>query len=80
VQTMVGAFENVTGSAAQLEGMTYGADMGLLVNVGRTPTVLFGPGDVRVSHRPDEYVPINELETAVRTLALTSLRFCGYEA
>jgi len=80
VQTMVGAFENVTGAVARLEGMTYGADMGLLVNVGHIPTVLFGPGDVRVSHRPDEYVPVEELGTAVRTLALTALRFCGYES
>ena len=80
VQTVVGAYEKVTGDAARLEGMTYGADMGLLVNVGHTPAVLFGPGDVRVSHRPDEYVPIKELETALRTLALTALRFCGYEA
>ena len=80
VQTISGALGNVTGSDPNLEGMTYGADMGLLVNVGHTPTVLFGPGDVRVSHRPDEYVAVGELETAVRTLALTALRFCGYEA
>ena len=79
VQTVAGAYEKVAGSAARLEGMTYGADMGLLVNVGHTPTVLFGPGDVRVAHRPDEYVAAKELETVVRTLAVTVLRFCGYE-
>ena len=60
--------------------MTYGADMRLLVNVGDTPTVLFGPGDVRASHRPDEYVPVDHLVAAVRTLAVTAMRFCGYEA
>ena len=80
VQTIAGALGNVTGATADLEGMTYGADMGLLVNVGHTPTVLFGPGDVRVSHRPDEYVAVRELELAARTLALTALRFCGYNA
>ncbi len=80
VRTVAGALQDVTGAETRLEGMTYGADMGLLVNVGHTPTVLFGPGDVRVAHRPDEYVPVRELETAVRTLALTALRFCGYEA
>ena len=53
--------------------------MRLLVNVGNTPTVMFGPGDVRVSHRPDEYVPIADLLAVTRTLALTALRFCGYE-
>jgi len=79
VQTIAGVFGDVTGADASLEGMTYGADMGLLVNVGHTPTVLFGPGDVRVAHRPDEYVPVRELQTAVRTLALAALRFCGHE-
>jgi acetylornithine deacetylase len=72
-----GAFGAIAGSAARLEGMTYGADMRLLVNVGHTPTVMFGPGDVRVSHRPDEYVPVADLVTVARTLALTAVRFCG---
>lgn len=77
VQTMTGAFADATGATARVEGMTYGADMRLLVNVGSTPTVLFGPGDVRNSHRPDEHVPVQELVAAVRTLALAALRFCG---
>lgn len=72
------AFGAATGGAARLEGMTYGADMRLLVNVGGTPTVMFGPGDVRVSHKPDEFVPIADLEAVTRTLALAVLRFCGY--
>jgi len=80
VETVRDAYGDVTGTAARVEGMTYGADMRLLVNEGNTPTVLFGPGDVRNAHRPDEYVPVAELTTAVRTLALTSLRFCGIVA
>ena len=56
----------VTGAAPPVEGVTYGADMRLLVNVGRIPTVLFGPGDVRVAHMPDEYVPIDDLAVAAR--------------
>jgi acetylornithine deacetylase len=80
VQTVAGSLEAATGRAARVEGMTYGADMRLLVNVGDTPTVLFGPGDVRASHRPDEYVPVDDLVAAVRTLAVTAMRFCGCEA
>lgn len=79
VTTVSQALSEVSGHPAHLEGMTYGADMRLLVNEGQTPTVLFGPGDVRQAHRPDEYVPVAELEMAVQTLALTALRFCGYE-
>jgi acetylornithine deacetylase len=78
VQTVGDAYRDVTGATARLAGMTYGADMRLLVREGRTPTILFGPGDVRKAHQPNEYVPVAELETAIRTLALTALRFCGY--
>ncbi len=77
VQTAAEAFADITGAPAIYEGMTYGADMRLLVNEGCTPTILFGPGDVRNAHRPDERVAITDLLTATRTLALTALRFCG---
>lgn len=79
VTTTSKAFEDASGTHHRLEGVTYGADMRLLVNQGQTPTVLFGPGDVRNSHRPDEFVPIADLITTVRTLALTALRFCDYQ-
>jgi acetylornithine deacetylase len=79
VAMLVGAARSLTGSSAPVEGVTYGADMRLLVNAGGIPTVLFGPGDVRVAHMPDEYVPVAELRSAAQTLVLTALRFCGVE-
>jgi len=79
VSAVVDAATAVTGEAPPIEGVTYGADMRLLVNVGGIPTVLFGPGDVRVAHMPDEHVPIDELRVAAQTLVLTALRFCGVE-
>jgi acetylornithine deacetylase len=77
VATVVEAASAVTGQAPPIEGVTYGADMRLLVNVGGIPTVLFGPGDVRVAHMPDEYVPIEQLRAAAETLVLAAIRFCG---
>jgi len=79
VATVVGAAMAVTGAPPPVEGVTYGADMRLLVNVGGIPTVLFGPGDVRVAHMPDEYVPIDQLRAAAEALVLTAIRFCGVE-
>jgi acetylornithine deacetylase len=76
--TVAEAYSSASGVDARIEGMTYGADMRLLVNVGNTPTVMFGPGDVRSAHRPDEYVPVADLLAVTRTLALTALRFCGH--
>ena len=71
------AISDVDRQPPVVEAMTYGADMRLLVNDGGIPTVLFGPGDVRHAHRPDESVPIDDLLTVARTLALVAMRFCG---
>ncbi len=79
VTTVGAAFTDITGGTPIYRGMPYGADMRLLVNNGNTPTLMFGPGNVRKAHQPDEYVPVEDLVTVVRTLALTALRFCGYE-
>ena len=78
VQTLSAAFLSASGAPSRFEGMTYGSDMRFLVNQGDTPAVLFGPGDVRRAHKPDEFVPIDDLLVVTRTLALTALRFCGY--
>jgi acetylornithine deacetylase len=79
VTAAIDAATAVTGAAPAVEGVTYGADMRLLVNTGGIPTILFGPGDVGVAHMADEYVPIDELRTAARTLIVAALRFCGVE-
>lgn len=77
VTMLSGAFDSVTGQPPALRGMPYGADLHLLVNQGGIPSVLFGPGDVRVAHAPDEFVPIEDLEAVTRALVATIIRFCG---
>ena len=77
VTTVSAAVADVTGAAPPVEGVTYGADMRLLVNVGGIPTVLFGPGDVRAAHSVDEHVAVADLDVAARTLVVAAMRFCG---
>lgn len=79
VGTLAGA-HHVLGGEVAIEGMTYGADMRLLVIHGGIPTVMYGPGDVRLAHKPDESVPVADLIHVARTLALTAMRFIGYSA
>ena len=50
-------------------GEPYGADMRLLVDHGRTPTVIFGPGDVAWAHSADERVPISQVVSCAGVLA-----------
>ena len=55
VSILGSAFAEATGNVAPVRGMPYGADMHLLINQAGIPAVLFGPGDVRVAHAPDEF-------------------------
>lgn len=77
VQTLQQAFKTVTGTDPVLTGVPYGADMRLLIRQGGIPTVMFGPGDVRQAHAPDEFVPRADLLTVTQTLARGIVRFCG---
>ena len=77
VSLLTAAHTHVTGAAPALEGVPYGSDMGKLVPVGQIPTVVYGPGDVRLAHRPDEFVPVEQLVTCTRALVLAALRWTG---
>lgn len=77
VTTVRDAATEVLGREPLVRGMPYGCDLGLTVNVAGIPTVVFGPGNVRDAHSPDESVPIADLEQATRTIALAILRTCG---
>lgn len=71
---------SATGGTPAICGVTFGADMRLLANVGGIPTVMFGPGDVRRAHAPDEFVSLDELAACTRSLVLTAIRYCGVSA
>ena len=77
VESLTTAVADVLGRPARLEAVPYGADGGLIERVGGTPVVLFGAGDIRAAHRPDEHVEIDALVAMARALAVTVVRFCG---
>jgi acetylornithine deacetylase len=67
--SLVATCEATLGRRPALIGEPYGADMRLLVNEGATPTVIFGPGNVRVAHSADEFVSLAEVADCARVLA-----------
>jgi acetylornithine deacetylase len=71
---LAGVASAVLGREISLQGEPYGADMRLLVNEGRTPTVIFGPGDKRVAHSADEWVSVDDVAACARTLAAWVVR------
>jgi acetylornithine deacetylase len=71
------AVSEATSTPARYEAVPFGADAGLIQRVGGTPVVIFGAGDIRGAHRPDERVDIEALTTMARALSLAIVRFCG---
>lgn len=74
---LAGAVERVTSRPAQISAVTYGADMRHFVNTGGMPCLMFGAGDVRLAHAPDESIPLDDLMTAVAVTATLIADWCG---
>ena len=73
------AHERATGEPPAVEGVPYGADMRLFIHFGGMPCVMYGAGDVRVAHAPDEHISVTELLTATTTVACLLVDWCGVE-
>lgn len=68
-QSLLEAHRAVTGASAQCVGAPYGADMRLFIQEAGIPTVMYGPGSVRVAHSADEHVPLDEVVICAEVLA-----------
>jgi acetylornithine deacetylase/succinyl-diaminopimelate desuccinylase-like protein len=58
-------------------GLTGITDARFYLNDRHIPTVILGPGDLRVAHTRDERVEIDQLVTAARIYARTFVTFLG---
>lgn len=54
-------------------GLAGTTDANLMIDPGGIPTVIFGPGDLAVCHKPDEYLSIDELVAACKIYVVTIL-------
>ena len=73
------AHHQVTGQDLRTEAATYGADMRHFIAFGGMPCVMYGAGDIRLAHAPDEHLPVDELLTATKTVACLLVEWCGRE-
>lgn len=77
VTAVRGAARDLGQGGSDPVGVPYGSDLRHLVNAGRTPGVLFGPGDVCGAHRENESIALRDLVDGARAVALSVLRFLG---
>ena len=65
------------GGNAKLVGVPYWTDAAILVNQAKIPTCIFGPGDIRLAHSPNEYVRLKDVTIAARVYAETAQTYCS---
>jgi acetylornithine deacetylase/succinyl-diaminopimelate desuccinylase-like protein len=65
-----------TGRDPGVHGMMATCDAGLLAEMG-IPTVIFGPGDLELAHKPDERVQIDQLAQGAEVYAALIVGLLG---
>lgn len=70
---LVRFLEEATGRVAGT--ISFGTEAPQLAEMG-AEAVVFGPGNIRVAHRTEEFVPIEDLRECVRVLSRAIERFC----
>lgn len=79
-QALLGGYRKAAGSQPEITGFISPADWQSLNTAEPvTPSIGFGPGDVRQAHTVDEYVPIDQVIECTRVLAMTIIDWCGME-
>jgi len=79
VQTLARVVEARTGAKPKFYGKAAGTDASWLVRDAKIPTVLYGPGDPRFSHTPDEHVELSKVTEAARVFAVLAGEALGGE-
>ena len=75
VQMVSASYRDTFRKLAPVGGEQAGTDMRLYTSICKSPAVLIGPGDLRVAHFRDEYVPIKDVIRACKLYAVTALKY-----
>ncbi|PGS48607.1 peptidase [Bacillus sp. AFS041924] len=62
-----------------IEASPWGTDGGLFTQIKQIPTIIFGPGETKVAHYPNEYIDLDELLRCAKVIAYTLLEWCGVD-
>lgn len=77
MNTVSASFETVTGHRPIHSGRMGAADTRFLIREGNTPTVIFGPGVTDQMHAVNEFLPVDNLITATKVIALAIHDWCS---
>jgi succinyl-diaminopimelate desuccinylase len=75
VRAVADAHQRVYGAAPAYGGVPGSTDGTILTRDRGIPVVVYGPGDKRIPHQPDEFVDIDEVVRAARVYVVAALTF-----
>jgi acetylornithine deacetylase/succinyl-diaminopimelate desuccinylase family protein len=76
---LASSYELALGETIRVIGFPAPVDAPFLNQAG-IPTVIFGPGNLAQAHSENEYVEIEQVIKAAKTIALTVMQWCGFSA
>ncbi|MEH7454935.1 peptidase [Gottfriedia acidiceleris] len=62
-----------------VEAAPWGTDGGLFTQILNIPMIVFGPGETKVAHYPDEFIDLDQMFLAAEIIASTLIDWCGVE-
>lgn len=75
VEAVVAGHQVVYGEQPVFGGVPGSTDGTILVRDAGVPVVVYGPGNKRIPHQPDEFVELDEVVRAAQVYILAALRF-----
>lgn len=79
MNTVSHSFQGATGEEPVISGRMGAADTRFLIREGKTPTVIFGPGVTDQMHAVNEHLPVANLITATKVVALAIHKWCNQD-
>lgn len=76
ITTLRDNFSEIEGELPVIEASPWGTDGGLFTQIADVPTIVFGPGETKVAHYPNEYIEIDKMIAAAKIIACTLLDWC----
>ncbi|UPM55807.1 peptidase [Gottfriedia acidiceleris] len=79
MESLKKSFQSVYKNEPIIEASPWGTDGGLFSQIKQIPTIVFGPGETKVAHYPNEYIDLDELFRCAEVIAYTLLDWCGVD-
>ncbi len=76
IESLRSAYKDVIMTEPKICGFESACDAMMFNMFSDTPALIFGPGQLGLAHRPDEYMDLKQLIDAVKILAISIADFC----